>query len=453
LSKPKSFNEATRLISCVCYSKKWHLYFACTKNFRLLVFNEYLNCVEELALNMRLVQQCIFVDETSQLITAGVQGCFIVDLSIHYTYPPRQAILLNPKGDSITVKLVKAEGTKCIWKDYYKFQRVGKWVTGMTLDIAQGFFCCWTDTSTYFFKFKVNRKPEDNVDTPQVFEDIVTGQKVRIVAAVELAEDSENEEQDDAYLKNLQPRTDADTITDVLLYNQMHYFVVSTQMGQILVFKCDLDNQNEKPQLMHSFKGHTRAVTSMKLIKNSYSSFVSASLDGTICVWCLDKFILLYDFQTSGVKLGNAMADIRMLDDRMFAIMSKAPNKVTIGQISHLAKSFFISTPLIHSLSKGFSSVGKLVANSADNLITTFNNNSVLMLDPETGAIKSTIYPPPTPTSILKTVYSIALRRVFVFLQSGTFCVYKTEGRETATLEKLQFPKQLKDYEGKSLSQ
>ena len=44
------------------------------------------------------------------------------------------------------------------------------------------------------------------------------------------------------------------------------------------------------------------------------------------------------------------------------------------------------------------------------------------------------------------------LKRVFVFLQSGTFCVYKVDGRETATLEKLQFPKQLIDYEKKPLS-
>ena len=54
-SKPKSFNEANRQISCVCYSKEWHLYFACTKNFYLLVFNEYLNCVEEMPLPLRLV--------------------------------------------------------------------------------------------------------------------------------------------------------------------------------------------------------------------------------------------------------------------------------------------------------------------------------------------------------------------------------------------------------------
>ena len=48
--------------------------------------------------------------------------------------------------------------------------------------------------------------------------------------------------------------------------------------------------------MMHTFKGHSRTVTSMRLIKDSYSSFVSASLDGSVRVWCLDKFIQLYTF-------------------------------------------------------------------------------------------------------------------------------------------------------------
>ena len=47
----------------------------------------------------------------------------------------------------------------------------------------------------------------------------------------------------------------------------------------------------------------------------------------------------------------------------------------------------------------------------------------------------------------------MALKRVFVFLESGIFCVYKVEGRETATLENLQMPEKLRDYEGKKLTQ
>ena len=84
LTKPKSFNDANRQISCMCYSVEHHLYFACTKNFQVLVFNEYMNCIEELPLNVRLVSQCIFVDKTQELITCGVQGCFIIPFYISY---------------------------------------------------------------------------------------------------------------------------------------------------------------------------------------------------------------------------------------------------------------------------------------------------------------------------------------------------------------------------------
>jgi len=47
----------------------------------------------------------------------------------------------------------------------------------------------------------------------------------------------------------------------------------------------------------------------------------------------------------------------------------------------------------------------------------------------------------------------MALRRVFVLLETGSICVYKVHNRDTATLDKLQYSKQLKDYEGKSLTQ
>ena len=41
----------------------------------------------------------------------------------------------------------------------------------------------------------------------------------------------------------MQPRSEADNITDVLLYNPMHYFVISTTLGQLLVFKWDFKTQ------------------------------------------------------------------------------------------------------------------------------------------------------------------------------------------------------------------
>ena len=50
-----SFVSESMLISCMCYSKRWHLYFACTKNFKLLVLNEYLSVMKEIELEIGLV--------------------------------------------------------------------------------------------------------------------------------------------------------------------------------------------------------------------------------------------------------------------------------------------------------------------------------------------------------------------------------------------------------------
>jgi hypothetical protein len=59
------------------------------KNFNLIVFNEYLNTIAEIPLKIRLVTQCIFIDETKQLICAGLSGCFLIQMNIQYGYDPR----------------------------------------------------------------------------------------------------------------------------------------------------------------------------------------------------------------------------------------------------------------------------------------------------------------------------------------------------------------------------
>ena len=94
------------------------------------------------------------------------------------------------------------------------------------------------------------------------------------------------------------------------------------------------------------------------------------------------------------------MTDIKMIDDHVFAIMSKGPNVVSVGQISHLAKSYFITTPLVRALTKACPNIDSLAGNEIETLLATFDNNSIILLDPETATIKSTIYPPPTPTDI-----------------------------------------------------
>lgn len=83
-----NFAEATasKQISCITYSVLNYLYFACSKDFKLLVFNEHLNFIQEMSLDKNLVLSAQFYDEKSQLITAGKIGCFIYNIQINYKY-------------------------------------------------------------------------------------------------------------------------------------------------------------------------------------------------------------------------------------------------------------------------------------------------------------------------------------------------------------------------------
>lgn len=185
---------------------------------------------------------------------------------------------------------------------------------------------------------------------------------------------------------------------------------------------------------------------------------MSASIDGTIRIWCLEKLIELYNFNLITDGDGGGMDDtierIQLINDKLFAVFMKShKNRVDIGQISHLAQSYYISKSNIRILSKSFLNQPCWQQNKTESLMLSFDNNSTLLLWPEDGSIKSIVYPPPTPTTISQVIYCMSLRRVFLLLASGSLCVYKVHNRETATLDKLVLSHHLKDYEGKKLSQ
>lgn len=54
-----------------------------------------------------LVQSIHFEDKTDQLLVGGKEGLFLIDLDIKFKYEPRMAIMLDPKGQSISVKIKK----------------------------------------------------------------------------------------------------------------------------------------------------------------------------------------------------------------------------------------------------------------------------------------------------------------------------------------------------------
>lgn len=77
-------------------------------------------------------------------------------------------------------------------------------------------------------------------------------------------------------------------------------------------------------------------------------------------------------------------------------------------------------------------------------LFVTFDDNSCIVLDPKNGRVISTIYPPPTATSICKVVYSLHNQKVFILLKTGALCLYRIQDKETAVLELMQYPNQIR---------
>ena len=78
----------------------------------------------------------------------------------------------------------------------------------MTLDLKQGFFVAWNEYHLSFYNFKLKGDPIDNTRCSVQFD-----------------------------MNSIS--TKEDFITDLLIYNEMHYFVIATNYGNISVYKWD----------------------------------------------------------------------------------------------------------------------------------------------------------------------------------------------------------------------
>lgn len=59
------------------------------------------------------------------MITAGIDGCYIFNFKVFSKYDPRQAILLDPDGKSLSFVIEKVA----------KLEGMGDWVKGIKIDV------------------------------------------------------------------------------------------------------------------------------------------------------------------------------------------------------------------------------------------------------------------------------------------------------------------------------
>lgn len=218
-----------------------------------------------------------------------------------------------------------------------------------------------------------------------------------------------------------------DYITDLIISEEFKYFITSTMFGQIYVWKLNVRNNfvtsddpddlkkyrnmKTKRKLIHSYTGHTKKVTSLTSHPNN-TMFISASLDNTVRIWCLDKFIELYCFD-----LVAGITHIKLLSDKLFACFYH--DKIKICKLQHLASSFCSPNSKIKKIGKCFASQDDKATNKPFAVYILCNDNSAVLYDPEGNQI-STIYPPPTAKELMVMEYSVVLKKIFILLASGT---------------------------------
>jgi hypothetical protein len=121
------------------------------------------------------------------------------------------------------------------------------------------------------------------------------------------------------------------------------------------------------------------------------------------------------------------------MNDTRFATFYN--DKIRIGKIRHLAKSFSNPNSTVLRLGKCFKNNDDISINNTSAVFTLCEDNSAIVQN-ATGKQLSTIYPPPTAKTVVNVSYCMSLGKVFILLASGTICIYNIE-KETAILEKL----------------
>eukprot|EP00347_Sterkiella_histriomuscorum_P023301 403335171 len=336
-----------REVSYLLYSQRFYLYFAFSADFRLLIFNEHLNLINQLPMKTRLIQLAHFYEEGSQIITAGIDGCYIFNLVVKAKYDHRQAILLDPDGKSLSFQL----------QLFCKLEQMNDWVKGIKIDVQFNYIFAWDISSICFYA---------------------------------LATDLEHK-QGELIRKFSDLNGKDDYLNDILLFGESKTFIIGTHSGDLQAWKW----QDQK-KLIHTFVGHLKIISSLVRHNKYKNLFISGSLDNTIRVWCLERLCEVYCFdlnqnqisQTESNLIMDNMNQIKLMNDSVYAVFIK--RAIVIGQISHLARP---------SIGKCYDSYIEKQSDDPYALMVSFDDNSTALISPQTSQLISTIFPPPTSTS------------------------------------------------------
>ena len=183
------------------------------------------------------------MDSKSELITGGIDGCFILQFTLISKYNVKQALRLDPEGHNISFS-IETKG---------HLAHSPLWVKGLNIDETNDLIICWSQEFIVFY-------------------DLASGDMIYKYAGI---------------------CTSENYCSDIILSLQYHYFICGYHNGTINVFKL-----LKKPTLLHSFNAHLKAVTSLRFHDENTRLLLSTGLDSKIKLWslivCTNIYIYIY---------------------------------------------------------------------------------------------------------------------------------------------------------------
>lgn len=235
-------------------------------------------------------------------------------------------------------------------------------------------------------------------------------------------------------------------ILDVLVFIDYRYFLISTDEGNIYVYKyVQTGKVEQQKRLIHTYSGHNKHITHLDKMNSFPHLFMSASLDGTARVWSLETFMHLYTIEIPGT-----LSYCTILN-RCQIVLSQANNQVKVHRLHMIVENYMNSESQVLQLEPSYHSLEDKERYKIGFTISVCQDNSAVIKDID-GTLasydKTTLYPPPSAQTIKKIVYSTNKDRLILLLSSSTICIYKRV-KETALLEKILDPSEIKDCEMK----
>ena len=127
-------------------------------------------------------------------------------------------------------------------------------------------------------------------------------------------------------------------ILDVLVFIDYRYFLISTDEGNIYVYKyVQTGKVEQQKRLIHTYSGHNKHITHLDKMNSFPHLFMSASLDGTARVWSLETFMHLYTIEIPGT-----LSYCTILN-RCQIVLSQANNQVKVHQLHMIVENYMNS--------------------------------------------------------------------------------------------------------------